>query len=47
MVSNVNFNPNQTVPNLVMIKLGPDGAIKLFNDRGRSHFIVDVMGYVT
>jgi hypothetical protein len=47
MVSSVNFEPNQTVPNLVMIKLGPDGAIKLFNDRGRSHFIIDVMGYVT
>ncbi len=46
-VSSVNFGPNRNTPNLVMIKLGSDGAIKLFNDRGNTNVVIDVMGYVS
>ncbi len=46
-VSNLNFAVGQTVPNLAMLKLGPDGAIEVYNDRGVTHIIVDVMGYIT
>jgi hypothetical protein len=44
--SNLNFLPGQTVPNLVMIKLGAGGSISILNGRGSSDVIIDVMGYV-
>jgi len=45
--SNLNFVPGQTVPNLVMVKLGPTGAVRLFNNSGAVHVIADVAGYIT
>ncbi|MGI9646234.1 MAG: hypothetical protein ACR2O6_13090 [Ilumatobacteraceae bacterium] len=47
IVSNLNFGINQTVPNLAMLKLGSDGAIRVFNARGKTNVIIDVMGYVS
>ena len=44
--SNLNFLPGQTVPNLVMMKLGAGGAISIANGPGAAHVLVDVMGYV-
>ncbi len=44
--SNLNFLAGQTVPNLVMIKLGAGGAISIANGPGATHVLVDVMGYV-
>jgi hypothetical protein len=45
-VSNLNFVPGQTVPNLVMVKLG-NGAVNLYNNEGISHVLVDVAGFFT
>lgn len=44
--SNLNFVAGQTVPNLVTVKLGADGKVKLANQSaGDTHVIVDVSGY--
>jgi len=43
--SNLNFTPGQTVPNLVVVKLGPGGGVALFNSAGSTHVILDVAGY--
>ena len=45
--SNLNFLAGQTVPNLVMLKLGTNGELSILNGRGAANVIVDVMGYVT
>ncbi|MBV1894678.1 MAG: hypothetical protein KUG57_11555 [Ilumatobacteraceae bacterium] len=47
VASNLNFLPGQTVPNLVMLKLGAGGSISIFNEFGSTQVIVDVMGYVS
>ena len=44
--SNLNFVPNQTVANMVITKVGPNGRINLYNSSGASHLIVDVMGWI-
>jgi hypothetical protein len=43
--SNLNFASGQTVPNLVIAKLGPGGAIA-YNSSARTHVIIDILGYV-
>jgi len=43
--ANLNFAPAQTVPNLVVVKVGTGGKIRLFNSAGNSHVIFDVAGY--
>jgi hypothetical protein len=43
--SNLNFVFGQTVPNLVLSKVGPDGSITIFNYGGCVHVLVDVVGY--
>ncbi len=44
--SNVNFSPNQTVPNSVTVPVGSDGKIALLNSsNGTVHLIVDINGY--
>jgi subtilisin family serine protease len=45
--SNVNFTAGQTIPNLVIAKVGADGSISIFNSGGYTNFVVDVAGYVT
>jgi hypothetical protein len=45
-VSNLNFSANQTVPNLAVVPVGADGAIRLHNgSAGTVHLIVDVFGF--
>jgi hypothetical protein len=44
-VSNLNFVPGQTVPNLVMVKIGTNGKVSLFNSAGNTDLIADVVGY--
>jgi len=44
--SNVNFDPNQTIPNAVVAGVGPDGSVCLFTSAS-THLIVDVTGYLT
>jgi hypothetical protein len=45
--SSLNLAPGQTAANLVMAKLGPTGAISLFNAAGTVHLVADVLGYFT
>jgi len=47
IVSNLNYLPGQTVPNLVTVKVGANGRVNLFNSNGNSHLIADVVGYYT
>jgi hypothetical protein len=42
-VSNLNFAPNETVPNLVVAKLGPGGTVCL-SGISRTHLIADLNG---
>jgi hypothetical protein len=44
-VSNLNFAPGQTIPNLVTVKIGANGAIRFANAVGSVDVIVDVVGY--
>jgi hypothetical protein len=43
--SNLNFVPNQTIANSVIVKLGADGKVSFFNETGTTHLIVDVVGW--
>lgn len=45
--SNLNFIGGQTVPNLVMLKLGANGQLAISNGLGSANVIFDVMGYVS
>ncbi|MEU7553177.1 hypothetical protein AB0B01_12650 [Streptomyces sp. NPDC044571] len=46
--SNVNFAPGQTVPNLVIVPVGADGYVNLYNGGWESvDLIADVAGYFT
>lgn len=43
--SNINFDLGQTVPNLVVAPVGPNGAIDIYNFAGDADVIVDVLGW--
>ncbi|MDP9072340.1 MAG: hypothetical protein M3N68_13865, partial [Actinomycetota bacterium] len=43
--SNLNFVAGQTVPNLVVAKVGNDGNITFFNAAGSTHVVADVVGW--
>jgi len=43
--SNLNFTAGQTVPNLVVVKVGAGGQVSLQNQNGSVDVIVDVVGY--
>jgi hypothetical protein len=43
--SNLNFVANQTVPNFVTVKVGADGNVRVYNQAGSVHVIVDVAGW--
>ena len=45
LASNLNYEAGQTVPNLVVVKVGAGGAIDLFNFAGATHVVVDVAGW--
>ncbi len=45
--SNVNFGPGQTIPNLAVVPVGPDGRIRVDNNSGgTSQIVADVSGYI-
>jgi hypothetical protein len=44
--SNLNVVAGQTVPNLVVATLGPDGAVKIYNHNGSVDLVVDVLGWI-
>ena len=43
--SNVNFDPGQNVPNLVLATIAPNGSITVFNNTGIVNVAIDVLGY--
>jgi hypothetical protein len=45
VASNLNFTAGRTIPNLAVVKVGPDGRINVFNSAGDTHVILDVTGY--
>ena len=44
-VSNLNFTPGATVPNLVTVKVGDGGRVTIVNDTGATDVVVDVVGF--
>lgn len=44
--SNLNLRAGQIKPNLVLVPVGADGAIRLFNERGSVDLVVDIVGYL-
>jgi hypothetical protein len=45
LASNLNFVAGQTVPNLVIVKVGDLGKVSLFNSAGNTDVVVDVVGW--
>jgi hypothetical protein len=45
--SNVNLSRGQIKPNMVIVPVGADGKIRLYNHAGSAHVAVDVAGYLT
>jgi hypothetical protein len=43
--SNLNWKPGVTIPNAVTVKVGTGGKIRVFNNSGSAHVIIDVVGY--
>ncbi len=43
--SNLNMTPGQTIPGLVLAKVGPDGRVCLANAHGTAHLVADVVGW--
>jgi hypothetical protein len=43
--SDLNFAPAQTVANLVVAQVGPDGRVRVYNSAGTADLIVDVYGW--
>lgn len=43
--SNMNYLANQTLANLVVVKVGTGGMVDLYNRLGSTHIVVDVQGY--
>jgi len=44
-VSDLNFTAGETVPNLVVVKLGNGSAIDIYNALGRTDLIIDMVGF--
>ena len=44
--SNLNFTTNDIAPNLVIVPIGPDGAVTMYA-HSASHVVVDVIGFFT
>lgn len=45
LASDLNYGPGLTVPNLVVVKLGSNGMIDLYNAFGTTDVIIDVVGW--
>ena len=44
--SSLNLRPGVDTPNLVIARVGADGAVRLFNFAGSTHLIADVEGWI-
>ena len=47
LAANLNAVAGQIVPNMVLGRLGTDGAVSIFDDAGDIDIVADVMGYFT
>jgi hypothetical protein len=45
LASDLNWVAGETVPNLVAVKVGPNGAVQVFNAGGSTDVVVDVSGW--
>ena len=45
VVSNLNYRAGDTVANVVVVKVGADGRVALYNNAGSAHVIADVAGW--
>ncbi len=45
VASNLNYDVGQTVPNMVVVPVGADGQISIYNNTGGVDVIVDVLGW--
>ncbi|MHB1486660.1 MAG: fibronectin type III domain-containing protein [Acidimicrobiales bacterium] len=45
VVSDLNFSPGTTISNLVLVELGPNGTVGIYNSTGRTDVVVDVLGW--
>jgi hypothetical protein len=45
LASDINFVAGQTVANLVLVKLGIDGRVLVYNAAGTTDVVVDVLGW--
>ncbi len=44
-VSNLDFTPHETVPNLVTVVVGNNGEVSIYNSAGVTNVVVDIEGY--
>jgi hypothetical protein len=45
LASNLNFQPGDTVPNEVLVQVGADGNVSIYNNLGSTHVVVDVFAW--
>jgi hypothetical protein len=45
LASNLNFTPQETIPNAVLVGLGSGGKVSLYNSAGSTNLVVDVAGW--
>ncbi len=45
--SNLNFTAGETIPNLVVVPVGADGAVDFYNHTGSTDLVADLEGYYT
>ena len=44
LASSVNMAPGQSIPNMVLARIGAGGKVSIFNAAGSTHVVVDVLG---
>ena len=47
LASNLNFVAGQTVPNLVIARIGTGGKVTIYNNLGSTVVVADVQGWFT
>jgi hypothetical protein len=45
VASNLNFVAGQTIPNLVLVPVGPGGTVNFYNAAGTVNVVADIVGY--
>jgi hypothetical protein len=45
VTSNLDFAKGETIPNLVIVPVGSDGKIDLYNNAGTVNLLADLQGY--